>query len=299
MTYPSYIRALRLSGVGLLLICSAVGALMPQGAGRAGPSSERPLEVPLHSIDREFRSDARALMDSPTLVRRLPTRFFASDRFTYEYLLEHLPLASKLSLLLDYGAYRVVRMENGRLHGRDFSGVEGDFWEVLSGSGKRVYLGEGSYDTWYTPKITARVLLVADYWEISSASDADPAEVHGGGAEGSAATGMGNAAGGRSESPEGGNAEMATRIDIYVSTNRLVGYLMELLGTVTDKKLSQLVSSAQRTSERVSENPRQVWGLMKSSEAFTAEEIASFREIFLGESAREGEATPAGPTSRQ
>lgn len=238
-------------------------------------------------------------MDSPTLVRRLPTRFFASDRFTYEYLLDHLQLASKLSGLLGYGAYRVVRMESGRFRGQDFRGVDGHFWEVHSGSGKRVYLGEGSYDTWYTPKITARVLLVADYWETSPASDPVPAEGPGGGAESPAATAMGNTQGDRSGRTEGGDSEMATRIDIYVSTNRLVGYLMELLGTVTDKKLSRLVSSAQHTSERVSENPREVWELMKSAKAFTAEEIESFREIFLDEPPLEGEATPAGPTSRQ
>jgi hypothetical protein len=291
-------KAPRHSGVGLLLLCAAcaLGAASPgtesfaagggdlsaracdAGAGahaataseageRTGSErpSESPIEIPLPRIGRRFRTEARTLLDSPTVVRRLPARRFIADKRTYDYLLDHLSVASRLSGVLGYGYYRLVQEEDGRFHGWDHRGVEGDVWLIYSDPNERVYIGEGSYDTWYTPKISAKVLLAVRYSVV-----------------GAGTAGSGSAPRARAGAP--GRAPLppiVTRVDIYVQTSRLVGYLMELLGQVTDKKLAQLVSSAQYTSQALSRDPERVWNRMKRSGKFTPEELEDVRRTLV------------------
>lgn len=251
-----FIDALRLTGVGLSFLL----ALGPVSAV-ATPASERPLDVPLPRIERAHRNAVRSMMESPTLVRRMPARSFHSDKKTYVYLIDNLPLSSRLSDLLGYGSYRVTALENGRFHGEDFRGIKGDFWLVYSDPNKRIYLGKGAYDTWYIPRISAKILLVAEFTET-------------------------------------GPGEMATRVDIYVSTNRLVGYLMDFMGRVTDEKLSQLITSAQYTSQELSSDPRGVWGKMTSSDLFTPEEFEDCRDAILMRAGEPEAATPRPSTTR-
>jgi hypothetical protein len=253
-----------------------------RGTGTASPGpSESPIEIPLPRIGRKFRTQARLLIDSPTVFRRLPARRFIADKRTFDYLLDHLPVASRLSDILGYGYYRVVQEEDGRFHARDFQGVEGDIWLIYSDPNKRVYLGEGSYDTWYTPKISAEVLLAVEYGVVGADGRRRGAEAEGGrgGAGGRAPARV------REGLPERSHRvpppPIVTRVDIYVQTSRLVGYLMELLGQVTDKKLSQLVSSAQRTSQELSRRPERVWAMMKESGMFTPEELEDVRRALL------------------
>jgi hypothetical protein len=301
MSVEFFTKAPRLTGVGLLLLRAACvlvaiavageSAAAPAAGRGTGTGSERaavsPIEIPLPRISRRFRTEARMLIDSPTVVRRLPARRFIADKKTYEYLLDHLPVASRLSDLLGYGYYRVVQEEDGRLHGQDYQGVEGDVWLIYSAPNKRIYIGEGSYDTWYTPKISAKVLLAVEYTVIGAGGG------HGGGTDGKAGARAGGAAGAergastrvRAGSPEGSRRALpppiVTRVDIYVQTSRLVGYLMELLGQVTDKKLSQLVSSAQFTSQELSRRPDKVWNKMKESGMFTPEELEDVRRTLV------------------
>ncbi len=216
-------------------------------------------------IEREYRTEARSLIDSPTVVRRLPAKNFSADRKTYEYLLDNLPISSKLSELYGFGSYKVRYLEGGLYHGEDYTGVEGDFRPICSGPGKRVYMGEGSYDAWYIPKITAEALLVVEY----------------------SGTGTGD------------SRRMRTRVDIYVRTNKIVGYLMELMGEVTDKKLSQLVSSAQRTSQLVARDPRGIWKRMKSSGKFTRGELESYRSTLLTDGTDSTAFSPETPKTRR
>lgn len=298
MKIRSFTRAPRLIGVGLLLLCAACALAWarpaPEAAARAAGGgaalaserpSQRPIEIPLIHISRRFRNQARALLDSPTVTRRLPTKLFIADLKTYEYLLDHLPVASKLSGLLGYGRYRIVHVDDDHFRGRDFSGVTGDVWLIYSGPNKRVYLGEGSYDTWYTPKISAKVLLAVEYHVVGDAGRRGGTESPSPSSEGSPSAGEGAAQRMRVRPPgrPGGGPPppIATRVDIYVQTNRLVGYLMELLGQVTDKKLSELVSSAQYTSQELSRRPDRVWNRMKASGMFTPEELEDLRRELL------------------
>jgi len=235
-------RALRLTGVGLFLLVAGTST-----------ARERPIDVPFPQIDHEYRSDAAALVDDPTILRRLPVKVFHADRGTYEYLLDHLPLSSKLSGLLGFGRYRVTELEGGRLHGEDRRGVSGDFRLVYADAAKRIFLGEGSFDPWFLPKISGRVLMAVEYKSVPIA----------GGETG------------------GGGSGMATRVDVYLKTNKLVGYIIDLLGETADKKLTKLISSAQLTSEKISRDPREVWGMMTSSGLFGPEELESFSAAVL------------------
>jgi hypothetical protein len=244
--------ALRSTCVGLLLL-----AAMPVC------SSERPISVPFQLIDRLHRTEVRKLVDDPTILRRLPARLFRTDRHTYQYLLDHLPLSSKLSGLLGFGGYRVKELEGGRLHGDDGRGVTGDFWVVYGDSTKRVFLGEGSYDSWFTPKVSGKVVMVVEYKEVPFGSKA----------------------------AEGPGPTMATRVDVYVRTNRVVGYILDFLGRTADKKLTKLISSAQLTSEKLSSEPRKVWGMMISSGRFAPGELESFRSAIMTP-APAGDASP-------
>jgi hypothetical protein len=228
--------------------CAALATALALLLFAAAASGARdPLEVPLHRISREHRTEVRSIIEGATLVRRLPARAFRAEERTYIYLLDNLPLSSRLADLLDFGRYRVVEMEGGRLHGWDFSGIKGDFWLVHSSPRSRIYRGVGSYDSWLTPKITGRVLLVVGFRNIPAADAGSEPGV------------------------------METTLDVYVSTNRLVSYLMEIMGRVADTKLSQLITSAQLTSERLSEDPRAVLRKMESSSLFSPEEMESLR----------------------
>jgi len=248
-----FTETLRLTGVGFSLLYWLAACGAAYGA-------QEPLEVPLRHIERAHRNDVRSILENRTLVRLLPSRTFRSDSTTYVYLIDNLPLSSRLADLLGFGSYRVEEMEDGRLHGWDFSGIEGDFWLVYSNPGGRIYRGVGTYDSWFTPKISAKILLVVEYRKIAAAD------------------------------PESEPGVMYTRVDIYVSTNRFVAYLMDFMGKVTDRKLSQLVSSAQYTSEKLSSSPLEVWDKMISSGLFTPEELESFRRT-MTPAASSGEAT--------
>ena len=248
-------RALRLTGVGLLLLVTS-----------PADARERPIDIPFGKIDGEYGADARALVDNPTILRRIPVKVFRTDRRTYEYLLDHLPLSSKLSGLLGFGRYRVTELEGGLLHGDDRRGVSGDFRAVYADAAKRIFLGEGSFDPWYLPKVSGRVLMVVEYKDVPIAND---------------------------ETGTGGSG-MATRVDVYLKTNKLVGYIIDLLGETADKKLTKLISSAQFTSEKISKDPNEVWGMMTSSDLFGPEELESFRTAVLS-NAGSGEENRASP----
>jgi hypothetical protein len=234
-----YVLAAAAAGLSLLLFLDVAS------------HAREPLDVPFRRIGREHRKEARSIMEDANLVRRLPGRAFRADSAVYVYLLDNLPLSSRLADALDFGSYRVEQMEDGRLRGYDFSGVEGDFWLIHSRPGVRIYRGTGSYDSWFTPKISGRVLMVVEFRKIPAAD------------------------------PESEPGVIQTTLDAYVSTNRLVGFLMEFMGQVTDKKLSQLVGVAQLTSEKLSSDPQGVWEKMNSSGLFTPEELEDFRKTVL------------------
>jgi hypothetical protein len=231
-----------LTGVGLFLLVAGTSA-----------ARERPIVVPFRQIDREYRTGASALVDDPTILRRLPVKVFRADRRTYEYLLDHLPLSSKLSGLLGFGRYRVTELEGGRLHGDDRRGVSGDFRLIYADAAKRIFMGEGSFDPWFLPKVTGRVLMVVEYKNVPISDDGI----------------------------DGRGSGMATRVDVYLKTNKFVGYIIDLLGETADRKLTKLISSAQLTSEKISKDPHEVWGMMNSSGLFDPEELESFRTSVL------------------
>lgn len=271
MTKRPYAEALRSSGVGFSVFAAAwlwrIVPPCPQrrhrilAAALIGLSllalwggelrAREPLEVPLRRISREHRNEVRSILESPTLVRRLPRTAFFADSATYVYLLDNLPLSSRLSDLLEYGHYRVEQMPDGSLHGWDFSGIEGDFWLVHSSPTMRIYRGKGSYDSWLLPKVSGTVLMVVSYRKIPPAD------------------------------PESHPGVMETTLDVYVVTNRIVGFLMEVMGQVTDRKLSQLLTAAQLTSRELSLDPQGVWQKMDSSPLFTREELEDLRGALL------------------
>jgi hypothetical protein len=211
------------------------------------------IDIPFQLIDRRFRRNVRALVDSPTITRRLPPKVFHTDRKTYEYLLDDLPLSSKLSTLLGFGRYAVTEREEGCLHGDDGHGVSGDFWLAYSDPAKRIYFGVGSFHSWFFPKVSGEVVLAVQFQEVA-----------------------GGPPRGQRQSPA-----MVSRVDVYLRTNRLVGYIIDFLGQTADKKLTKLISSAQLTSEKLSSEPHEVWGAMTSSGLFAPGELESFEEAIL------------------
>jgi hypothetical protein len=146
-----------------LLTGEAAVWLRPAGAQGAPLKPDDAALIPLAAIGEAQREDVRFVAARRSWRRSVETEAFASTPEVYRFILDALPLASRLTRALGIDDYIIEERHGGRIFGDDRRGLSGVFDLVYRDLRKRIYYGEGTYDGAILPKLKGRSVLVLEY----------------------------------------------------------------------------------------------------------------------------------------
>lgn len=233
-------------------------ALLTPSASRADfiapPSAEEAARiVALDNLPLERRGEVGNLIKAEPIHVLIKTSPFLTTHQVYEYLLDHLPLATTLGRVLKLSPYVVERIGPATYRSSDQNGLEGVLSELVADDGNRVYFGRGRYDGFFLRGVTGQAVIVLNYREVQLAD---------------------------------GSTAMANTVHFLVlfddpvlqGVARLIGSLLQGL---VEGKITAAVSSAQRLTELLASDPKKVFTAMSDGDSFTQAERVEFARLFL------------------
>ncbi len=213
-------------------------------------------------IPSGFREKVGVVVRVPTISKRVQVDPFKSSLPTYEFLLEELPLASKISRAADIATYVVEPRDNG-FHVDDQVGLCGMLYPLHQEPGLRIFYAEGTADASFLPTLSGRGVMEIRFCQ----SDA-------------------------------GFVENSVTIWLQLDNRvlRLVTKVVwPLVGRLVRRKTSTLERAARELSERLHSEPEKLCRYLEKSGLASAEELAKLRRLLSTPNA--SHPSPAPPPS--
>jgi hypothetical protein len=211
-------------------------------------------------IPPEYRDKVRSVVRFPTVYKKKPVPSFESDMLTHAFLLNDLPLASKLARSARISKY-VVEQESSGLAVTDKAGLEGMLYPVYEEPGRHLFYGEGSCDVRFLPKLSGKGVMEVAF-----------------------------------KRTDDGKVENRVRVWIKLDSKvfSVVGKLLfPLVGKAMNKKTGALGGAAKKLSERLYSEPEKLYETLEKSGLATDDELDKLKRFLEGRSA--ASPSPAPP----
>jgi len=209
-----------------------------------------------------YRDKVRSVVRFPTVYKKAPVPLFESDMLTHAFLLNDLPLASKLARSARISKY-VVEQEPSGLAVTDKAGVEGMLYPIYEEPGRRLFYAEGSCDVRFLPKLSGKGVM-----EIAFKRTDD--------------------------------GKVENRVKVWIKLDSkvfgVVGKLLfPLVGKVMNKKTGSLGAAAKKLSEQLYSEPEKLYEALEKSGLATDDELDKLRRFLEGRSAASPPLAPPPP----
>lgn len=208
--------------------------------------------IPFHKIDAERRSMVEDVYYAPTVRILKNPEQVDCELTTLTWVLDRLPLASRLAQALDLGDYGVVANpeEEGAVDIDDREGALATMRVVYQQPDIRVYLANGSLESRALPTVDGTGLIVLYYDEAY-------------------------------EGP-GLEAELSVFFRLKSDFLHLVTRAFtDQLERELNRRLVRLIRAALRLAENIEKDPEGVFARLQAVEGVEAAELEAFEEAFL------------------
>jgi hypothetical protein len=238
----------RNGGPGILLSVLFVVA----AAGWVSPSEARPSSSPAPAIDDQ---ETREIVEHPTLRRQFPRIRFVGDRRTYEFLVDHPPLATQLARRIHppLERYTVTQVGEGVYTIEDRGALRGEARLVKATTDQRVYWFKGEFRSLANLlRFAGRMALVLHYREVR----------------------------------EGGRTYMESDPDFYLRIDHfffgfMVKLLTPLINLLIDRRVGMIAEATGKLFEQVGSDPEVLYREMASWNEVRPEDLEAYRRAFL------------------
>lgn len=202
------------------------------------------------------------ILTHPTLRRQITQIRFAGDRRTYEFLVNHPPLATQLARRLHppLERYTVTQVGDGAYTIEDKGALRGEARLVRVTGDQRVYWFKGEFRSLANLlRFTGRMVLVLDAREVK----------------------------------EGGRTYMETDPDFYLRIDHIFfGFMAKLLSPLInfliDRRVGMIAEATGKLFQQVTGNPEGLYREMATWKEVSPEDLEAYRQTFLSKRAGRG-----------
>ncbi len=238
----------RTVGLGILLSVLFVAPT----AVSASPKASRSSLLPGPAIDDQ---ETREILAQPTLRRQFPRMRFVGDRRTYEFLVDHPPLATQLARRVHppLERYTVTQIGNGVYTIEDLGALRGEARLIQATADQRVYWFKGEFRSLANLlRFTGRMILVLHYREVR----------------------------------EGGRTYMESDPDFYLRIDHafygfMVKLLTPLINVLIDRRVGMIAEATDKLFEQVVSDPEVLYTEMASWSEVRPEDLEAYRRALL------------------
>lgn len=211
-----------------------------------------PLSLAAPSVDD---LETNEIIAQPTLRRQMPRIRFIGDRRTYEFLVDHPPLATQLARRLHppLERYTVTQVGEGTYTIEDRGALRGEARLVKVTADQRVYWFKGEFRSLANLlRFTGRMVLVLDFREVR----------------------------------EGGRTYMESDPDFYLRIDHVFfGYLVKLLtpliNLLIDRRVDLIAEATGKLFDQVAGDPGSLYREMTTWSEVQPEDLKAYRRAFL------------------
>jgi len=227
----------------VLLVVASVGA---------SPTEARPPSSPAPAIEDQ---ETREILDRPTLRRQFPRIRFVGDRRTYEFLVDHPPLATQLARRLHppLERYTVTQVGEGTYTIEDRGALRGEAKLVTAAADQRVYWFKGEFRSLANLlRFAGRMVLVLHYREVR----------------------------------EGDRTYMESDPDFYLRIDHfflgfMVKVLTPLINLLIDRRVNMIAEATGTLFEQIESDPEALYKKMASWNEVRPEDLEAYRRAVL------------------
>jgi hypothetical protein len=215
----------------------------------AAPSFAEELLIPYTAFpDLPIARKVKEVVDHYTFHRALNANRFKSTAKVFDYLLDRMPLTSVIMRHMGIEKYEITVGEDGVMTYDDKQGMVGTFIPAYAEGNKRVFYGDGSFDTGILGAIRGQSVVVMD------CSQEEPQLI-------------------------------CNRVVVFIRVRGLLAPLCKIaspiLNGMVTRKSGALLKASTILSEQLTDNPEGVYEEIRDCEAIRPEELLDFREAFL------------------
>ena len=200
------------------------------------------------------------IIAQPTLRRQIPRIRFSGDRRTYEFLVNHPPLATQLARRLypPLERYTVTQVEEGIYTIEDRGALRGDARLITATGNQRIYRFQGEFRSLANLlRFTGRMVLILHYREVW----------------------------------EGGWASMENDPDFYLRIDHpfihvTMKLLSPLITSLIDRRVSMIVDATSKLFDQVRTDPAGLYQQMSTWPEVQTTDLKAFRQAFLSKEAQ-------------
>jgi hypothetical protein len=218
----------------------------------ATPKETRPPSLPPPAIEDH---ETREILAGPTLRRQFPPIRFVGDRRTYEFLVDHPPLATQLARRLHppLERYTVTQVGEGIYTIEDQGALRGEARLISATAEQRVYRFKGEFRSLANLlRFTGRMVLVLRYREVR----------------------------------DGGRSYMESDPAFYLRIDHLfygfvVRLLTPLINVVIDRRVGMIAEATAKLFDEVVNEPEVLYREMASWSEVRPQDLEAYRRALL------------------
>jgi hypothetical protein len=206
--------------------------------------------------------ETREIVAQPTLRRQIPRIRFVGDRRTYEFLVNHPPLATQLARRLHppLERYTITQVANGAYTIEDKGALRGEARLVRVTGDQRVYWFKGEFRSLANLlRFTGRMVLVLDSREVKE--------------------------GGRTYMESDPN--LSLRID-HLFFGFMAKLLAPLINVLIDRRVGIIAEATGKLFQQVTGNPQGLYREMVTWKEVSPEDLEAYRQAFISKGAGRG-----------
>jgi hypothetical protein len=236
------VRKLRAFGLAL---AAAVGA------ATFAPAQSAEDLIPFEKLDVQLREELWRVTQRYTVRRKVEDRHVTCSTDTYEWLLEHLPLASVAAREMDLGKYVIEDKGDKKFSIDDSDGAFANCESVLSEKGRLVIVARGDVEVKPLPKIKGTGVIVVRWKKDEKDEKKTVADCH-----------------------------IFFRV-ASESLHRASTPFRDALGKVLGTKIEGFVDCAVKESEASEKDPDKVLKALEKSKKIRDDELDAFKKKFM------------------
>jgi len=242
-----------------LAVLSAAPRLKYAGTGLALAAELKPTLQSGLTIDDPH---TREIIAQPTLRRQIPRIRFSGDRRTYEFLVNHPPLATQLARRLHppLERYTVTQVGEGVYTIEDRGALRGEARLIAATGDQRIYRFQGEFRSLANLlRFTGRMVLILHYREVREGSrtsmESDP--------------------------------EFYLRID-HRFFHLVTKFLSPLITSLIDRRVNMIVEATSKLFDQVHTDPDGFYRQIATWPEVQPADLEAFRQAFLSKEAAAG-----------
>ena len=230
----------------ILLIILFVGTTMANG--KDNKKAETEFTIDYESLKSEKKDKVRTIVENNTVIRTLKDIKFEVKESILLFMFDHPIFLSATLRAMKIGNYVINPGENETYTFDDNSGLTGSYEEVFSDANQRYYYGSGKYDGLLINLIGNGLVLT----KFRTTDETDNLVFM--------------------------DAKVYAKID-----NLVIGVLMKILKPIVipliDRKIKKLIGKVQELKKEITDNPEQIYKILKESGYENQEELEEFKRI--------------------